>query len=234
MKKQLLTAMVLVGIFSFGVVFAISEETKATESVQVETINPAEKAGTTEAQKRLAERQAEALKKAQEKAVEQQKKLGEQLKKSIERCAEVEKKMAEKSGESNRLKVKHAVSLNASKVKLDKLIVRLEAKGYDVTKLKADAVAYDLMIKQYISDYTNFLSSMRDTKAFACGKSEGEYKAILETSKAQLESLKSQVKAIRGYWENTVKPDIKAIKVVMEAQKAASEVEVQPTTEGGR
>lgn len=95
--------------------------------------------------------------------------------------------------------------------RMDKFVARLEGKGYDVTKVKADVATLTQMRETRRSLYTNFINELKETKQYDCGDSQGAFKTSLEEARMALSKWRDQVKANHDFLENTLRADIKAV-----------------------
>lgn len=93
-----------------------------------------------------------------------------------------------------------------------KIVEKLKEKGYDVTKLEADLKELDSKIVTAAKDFEVFITLLRESKSFACGESQGQFTAKMAEAKKQLAVVKQDRMAIREYFVNTIKPDIKAVR----------------------
>lgn len=107
--------------------------------------------------------------------------------------------------------------------KLDTLLTRMEAAGYDTTEPRVSMVTLDQKIAKFSSDYALYQNELKETKQYACGKSDGEFRAKLSLTREQLKVVRQDAVDIRTFWAKTVKPQIEALK----------SQNVQTTTEGG-
>ncbi|KKS78881.1 MAG: hypothetical protein UV54_C0048G0003 [Candidatus Beckwithbacteria bacterium GW2011_GWA2_43_10] len=98
------------------------------------------------------------------------------------------------------------------KERLTKLADRLEQKGYDVSKVRSDLEILDEMVKTADLDYVAFIKELDETKQFDCGNAQGSFREALEQSKTALAKFRDDVKAVREFIKNTLRPDLKALK----------------------
>ncbi len=143
------------------------------------------------------------------------------------KCDFIETNVARKVTKFETNRNKHVTSYIKTKERVAALVTKLEAKGYDVTKLKADLTEYDAKIKKFSDDHVAYVAALTSTQEFACGKSEGEFKSQLAAARAVLKTVHDDSVAIRTYWAETVKPDILALK----AQKITEKTKTVGGTE---
>jgi hypothetical protein len=92
------------------------------------------------------------------------------------------------------------------------LVSKLTDKGYDVSKLTTDLQTLNGMIKDFATDYTNFINTLKDAKQFACGNSQGQFAVKVEEARGFLKQAREQAVAIRSFILETIKPDLQALK----------------------
>jgi DNA repair exonuclease SbcCD ATPase subunit len=109
-------------------------------------------------------------------------------------------------------KTRHIQEYQNAKKKLEEVITRLKTAGANVTKLEADLVELDKLIKKAADDYTAYIAALKDTKNYACGKSEGAYANALKAAQEKLKTARLSLLAIRNYYQSTIRPDIQAAK----------------------
>ncbi len=138
-----------------------------------------------------------------------------------ERCARITKKIENKTTGFDENKDRHYNAYKNLDDRLTKLSAKLKAKGYDVTELDADRVVLDEKISKFLTDYTAYMAKLGETKDYACGHSDGEFKGKLAEARALLKTVREDSQDIKNYFLNTIRPDIKKIR------------DQKPTTENG-
>ena len=151
---------------------------------------------------------------AKQALTQQKQQLISEKKEKIEaaKCANIEQKIQSRISKFNAGKVRRISAFNNMKRRLTVLEVKLAAKGYDTSKLKADLAVLNSKIDKFLTDYAANNAALSETKKFACGKSEGEFRAQLLESKDLLATVHADSKDIKEYYANTVKPDLQEIK----------------------
>lgn len=132
------------------------------------------------------------------------------------RCDEVEAKVKGKiakyeAGQTKRLNVFKSVQ-----ARLNNLVKKVEAKGYDATELKADLEILEQKRKTFQNEFERHVSELKDTQSYACGKSEGEFKNQLRNSRTQLKVAREAHTEIRNFFKNEIKGDVAALKSQIE------------------
>lgn len=135
----------------------------------------------------------------------------------MDKCSEVESKIGKKTAKFEQNRQIGKVRFDGMKTATAKLITELRAKGYDVTQLEQDQATLESLIAKFSTDYTNYMSSLEQTKQFACGKSRGEFVSQLETARSEIPAVQKDFKAVMDFWKNTFRPHFQAIKKVAQA-----------------
>lgn len=112
----------------------------------------------------------------------------------------------------NTNKEKHLNNYNLIKQKLLNLITKLQKKGYDVSKLQADAKTWDEKVKKYAADYTTFIAKLTETKNYACGESQGNFGLALNQARQQLLIVKQDAVDMRNFHLTVIRPDMQALR----------------------
>lgn len=145
---------------------------------------------------------------------------------TIARCTTVESRVGKQIANFEKNRSRHVASFIKTKTRMTALIERLEGEGYDVSKLRADLVTYDGLVKQFADDYATYIGGLNETKTYACGKSSGEFKTKLTAARAQLKTAHDDGVAVRTFWAKTLRPGVLALKTQVKADKTTK---VEPT-----
>lgn len=147
---------------------------------------------------------------------------------SAARCAKVESQVVLKVTrfEAN-LSRRHAFFNRFSK-RVEKLIAKFDEGGYDTTKLKADQIILNQKIEAYAAAKTAYIVILKESQQYACGKSEGEFRSKILDAKEALDEARLANLAVKTYYQETIRPDINALK----AQVRATTPTLTPTVTG--
>lgn len=110
--------------------------------------------------------------------------------------------------------------------RLSALITKLKTGGYDTATLEADLATLKTKTDSCKTAYGQFIAKLGATKNFACGQSQGQFKAALEAGKTQMKSAQTSCKNARSFINTVIKPDLKALK---EKVKANRQLTPKPT-----
>ncbi|MEK7167449.1 MAG: hypothetical protein AAB791_00425 [Patescibacteria group bacterium] len=125
------------------------------------------------------------------------------------RCGLIQARIQNRAVNYDNSKAKHLSAYNNLKDRLIKFEARLSGKGFDTTTLKADMAVLNGKIDQFAADYGLYMSRLRETQNYACGKSDGEFKTKLSESRNLLLKVHEDSKAIREYYASNIKTDLK-------------------------
>lgn len=127
-------------------------------------------------------------------------------------CKRLEGRIDERSGRFDDTKEKHVANYRNLQDRLTKAMARWEARGYDVSALRADLPGLDAKIKQFAADYALFIAQLKKTRALPCGDSEGAFREGMKEARRLLTITHDDAKAIRDYYASEIKPDLEAIR----------------------
>lgn len=140
----------------------------------------------------------------------------------LARCAIVESKMQVKSTNFDNNKVKHLDVYSQVKSRLVVITDNLATQGLDVAPLRADLAIYDQKIKKFSDDYATYIGILKDSQAYACGKSEVQFRARFKEAKTALAQVHQDAVAVQIYYAQTLKPEVNRLKAVLRGDKATS------------
>lgn len=111
-------------------------------------------------------------------------------------------------------KQRHIDRYQKLKSNVTSLVSKLEANnpGYDLGELKSDLTELDELIRKFGSEYNTSIGLLNETKALACGESEGAYLAKLGEVKAQNLKVRQVVLDTRNFVQSDLRPTIQQIR----------------------
>jgi hypothetical protein len=109
-------------------------------------------------------------------------------------------------------KQRHVNAYINAKDRITNLVNKLESKGYDVSKLKADLIVWEEKTQKFGTDYQEFINILNESKTYICGQSNGDFLASLAKARQQLLIIRQDVLDIRLYYQETIRADIQALK----------------------
>ena len=133
--------------------------------------------------------------------------------KSDVKCSVITSKLNARIKNLNARKDIHIEVYTRMSTRLTKLVADLDAKGgYDTAKVKSDIKALNTKIAKLKADYATFVAKIEATKNLDCADAEGKFKDSLKDSKGGLEAVRLESKDIKDFYQNTVKPDVQALR----------------------
>ncbi|MFA5076026.1 MAG: hypothetical protein WC480_01265 [Patescibacteria group bacterium] len=132
-------------------------------------------------------------------------------------CKNTESRIAIRATRYKNNKERHAAVHNQIREKIQKLISRLQAKGYDVAKLNEDLATLDSKISKFGTDYEIYINQLTATQGYICGQSEGKFIAALKEANTYLKLVHQDSLDIRLFYQQTIRPDILALKEQIKA-----------------
>lgn len=107
--------------------------------------------------------------------------------------------------------------------RLDKLVEKLKVKEVNTATLEQQITELKAKITTYKTDLDAYKQSLTDLKDVDCAADPDAFQAALEASRAAHQKLTDDVKAIRTYLVDTIKPTLQTIKQQLEDEAKASE-----------
>ena len=98
------------------------------------------------------------------------------------------------------------------KNRIQEFIDRAKSKGIDTSKLETDFETLKNKIAKFSTDLAAHIDDLKQTKNFACGESQGQFKKELTDSRASRKLLLQDAADIRKFVRTTIMVDIKEIK----------------------
>jgi hypothetical protein len=190
MKKKL-------GIITIASLMAVAGATGAQA-----VVNPELKAQREQIQadrKEAIEERKEERQEKKEEAIEQ-------------RCTRIQERIQNRIGGFDDNKEKHMKVYENMVERVEKFIEKLSADGYDTSKVATDLKVLEEKIAKFSTDKDARLDALNETKNYACGKSEGEFKAKLAEARKALQLVHADAVDIRKYVQNVLHSDIQALR----------------------
>ncbi len=128
------------------------------------------------------------------------------------RCEVIVKNIDQRIDQYSKTKDAHLMKYKNMKEHFLALADRLDKKGLDTSKLRADGKTLDDKIAKAASDYQAFIQKLTDAKKFPCGTSQGAFKTAMEAARAQLKIFHQNVQDIRSFFKTVIKVDLQALR----------------------
>jgi hypothetical protein len=143
-----------------------------------------------------------------------------------QRCAAVQEKVSNRVSKIDTNKEKHMAVYTNMVNRVQKFIDRLKTAGVETGKVETDLATLKEKIAKFSTDLSAYQSKLALAKGSVCGKSGGEFAAMIKGSRQELVLTRTDAQDIRTYMRTTVVPDILALKkqkALTNAEKAADE-----------
>ena len=127
-------------------------------------------------------------------------------------CDRVSTRVDKRVDKYNTNEDKRITRYNKVKDHMEKVLAELQAKGKDVTKLKADLTTLNNMVLKFDADRKAEIGTVESAKADACKVPKGDYKGDFQSAKTESAALKAERQQIKDFIKNTIRPEIKALK----------------------
>jgi len=132
---------------------------------------------------------------------------------------QIKQKACEKRGEQvtkhveryDKMKRAHVQAYNNMQDRVKKFIDKLNEKGYDTTKLKADLVVLNGKVVKFASDYSAYIAKLDQARQLGCDD-PAAFKAKMQEARDLLKIVHGDAKDIHSYYTDTIKADIMALK----------------------
>lgn len=195
-------------MIAIALMFAMTAVVSADSTSSTSTIKSSAKA---ELKAKMQERKAQASSTRQEFKAKLEEKKGEV-------CSALDSRIdARLSTFDGRFKA-HTEVYDAHKAKLTQISVKLQAEGLDVSELNSDIAILEVKIDKFKADKAAVEAALNNTKNFACGESQGQFKDALKSLRDAQKIVVVDAKDIHDYIANTLKKDILALQAEYKAK----------------
>jgi hypothetical protein len=97
--------------------------------------------------------------------------------------------------------------------RIQQLVTKFKAQGYDTAKLEADLLTLKAKAQKFSADRLTYINALKSTQSYACGKSKGEFENELNQARQYLLTLRADRADFQSFYLNTIKPDLLALKI---------------------
>jgi len=130
----------------------------------------------------------------------------------------------------NKLQKNQQNRINAYKQitnKFDNLVVNLEGQGYDTLALESAVDNFKLQLESFYAEHERLMSQLQNTRNYACGDSEGQFRGELQKAREQLRIAHQKRLELRRCFVDEVRPLILDIREQMQTRlQSPSEQEI--------
>lgn len=217
MKKIILLS-IFTAVFSFGSASAEENATVTAQNKREQWLIKKEQAQAKRAELKQNIQQKQELVRQQrselQKRMEEKKKLRDEFKEKFtkERCVRIQDRVQNKTARFDDNKERHMAVYKNLKNRLTKFVEKLDAKGYDTSKLKEDLKVLDAKIAQFAKDYASYAAKLKESKILTCGHSEGEFRGTMVDARSLLKIVHQDAQDIRTYMRTVIHKDLQDIR----------------------
>ncbi len=115
--------------------------------------------------------------------------------------------------------------------KLNDLVTKLETQAYDTASFKENIATLTAMVDAYKADMTEYSQAVDDLTAIDCSQDPTSFKGALETARTQHGKLVGEVRDIREFVTNTIKPQLQTIRADFVSSQTEADIIPGPSTE---
>lgn len=129
-----------------------------------------------------------------------------------EKCKNVESRIEAKMNKYENGNISVEDVHKKLKERIGNIVTRLKNNGIDASKLEGDLETLDQKINQVASSYDTFIAALKETKTYACGESQGQFRTKLQEAKKLMVNVRTARQETRSFITGTIIPDIKALR----------------------
>ena len=89
--------------------------------------------------------------------------------------------------------------------RLEDLADKMEARGCDVSTLRANLQTYQNLIEAFAAAFRDFHASLQGSQTYACGESEGQFVAQVQESQPKLALVKQRASELHTFVQTTLR-----------------------------
>ena len=127
-------------------------------------------------------------------------------------CSRITSRVDERINKYNTYSTETDTQLAKIEARLNEVSAKLKANGADTTTL--DAQIKVLVEKKGLlrTDKAAFIAKLTESKQFACGASQGQFKATIEAARELHKKVMADRRDIKTYVDETLKPTLQSLK----------------------
>lgn len=224
MKQKIIVFALIFSVLGIaGFVFA-QEDTTQVDGIDIKTKKEAQLEKREEIKQKIEDKKA---------VIQERKEERDQIReeKNERICENIESRVRTRINRYENSKKAHMNVFSNMLDRLERAVERFETMDLDVTELKSHIAVLKGKIEKLYSDHESFIGELQTTEDFACGKSEGEFKAKLGEARKVAPKIKQDILDIREYYKTTVREDLLKLRVQIEGEESDDDKEDQTTGE---
>lgn len=136
-------------------------------------------------------------------------------------CESVESKVKESVNKHEQSRERLRLLYQKRKENIEEMLIRLEGKGYNVAKIEADLQQMVSLMSRFSEQYNAYIGLLKETRDYACGQSEGQFKDKLVQSRNQLKNVHMVSAEMRTFFSGTLKLHLLELKEEIQTNTAS-------------
>ncbi len=137
-------------------------------------------------------------------------------------CSFITTRMRNKATTTQTAKNKHLQAYLNMKARVQKVIDKYQAEGYDVSALVTDLDTFDSLLAKFQSDYQVYKLDISALGGNICANSRDEIKTQLNSTREGLQILHTDIESLNSQWKTKLKADLQALKAQVAAKSAVN------------
>ncbi|KXK10450.1 MAG: hypothetical protein UZ22_OP11002000753 [Microgenomates bacterium OLB23] len=127
-------------------------------------------------------------------------------------CERLKERLASKETNFDNSHKFHIRQYQRIKEKIAKVIRDANSAGKNTTQLTANLETLNEKIEKFDADRTALINALKVVQMRACAEDKEDFKEKLEEAQALHKTVLADVKDIKSYYQNTIRPSLKALK----------------------
>lgn len=131
---------------------------------------------------------------------------------SDKKCEQVKARITQRIRNFDDNRNRHLESYQKINDRLDELVIRLEAKGYDTYAVKEKLTAFNQLMNEYRNNYALYQQNLTGAGVVACDSDQANFNGALTKTRNQLKVIQKNHNAIHTFWAKELRPAVLALK----------------------
>lgn len=127
-------------------------------------------------------------------------------------CTKIQNRVDDRVSNYNAYSANVDSQLEKLETRLKEVSAKLKTNGADTTTLDAHINTLLAKKNQLRTDKAAFISKLTESKQFACGASQGQFKTTMEAARGLHKKVMADRKDIKQFVEGTLKPTLQGLK----------------------
>lgn len=190
-------------------------ESNTQDSLGNSATQPTQAVTTQDAQEKFKDRMEEAKAKQEERQAQRKEAWAQ-------RCDNIEERIEFRLERYKANKQTHIDRYNQIKELVQNVISRFKQTGLDTSTLESMIATHDQMVRDWATEYDEFITLLSKSQDYVCGESEGAFKEKLQESREKLLSARKLRLAAREYFYSTVRVELSRLREELKSQQSTT------------